>query len=265
VHGIESGPRRVETFIALLVFAATGMAVGLIACERSDAGTPAASGERASVTAVTDGDTLVVSLNGRSERVRLLGVDTPETSRSRTRPGEYLAGEAAEFTREEALSRDVILEGDPRRNDRDDYGRLLRYVTLPDGRCLNAELVRNGLGYVFTRYPFAREKSFLALQTAARESGIGLWAAGGRAELSWNLARGIDAVRLHPMTNRSWAIEYAGHVKPRVRSDRLVSELNELRRLTAWNGEEELESSLRREGYLVWSSDRPPRPGGQAR
>ena len=103
----------------------------------------------------------VAFIDGVEERVRLLGIDTPELPRQ-DRRGEFLAVEAAEVARDLALGQRVLLSGDPQRNDRDDYGRLLRYVRLSDGRLLNAELLRRGYAHVFARYPFGRQDEFLA-------------------------------------------------------------------------------------------------------
>ncbi len=134
---------------------------------------PEESGE---VARVIDGDTLDVDLDGRRERVRLLGVDAPEMGRHE-RPADYFAREATAFVRRLADYRRVILRGDPGHENRDDYGRLLRYLNLPDGRCLNVELLRQGYAHALTRYPFSRMKEFRRLEREARDAGRGLWAA----------------------------------------------------------------------------------------
>jgi micrococcal nuclease len=119
---------------------------------------------------VVDGDTL--ELDG-GERVRLIGVDTPETVDPR-RPVQYFGKEASAFTRRLAQGKTVRLEYD--QDTRDRYNRTLAYVYLPDGTLLNAELIRQGYGHAYTRFPFRYQEQFLALEREAREQGRGLWA-----------------------------------------------------------------------------------------
>jgi micrococcal nuclease len=121
------------------------------------------------VTRVIDGDTLLLS-NG--ERVRLIGVDTPELHHP-LKPVQYFAEEAFQFTRTMAEGKEVRLEYDWRRRDR--YGRLLAYVYLEDGTFLNAEIIRQGYGFAFTKYPFRYMAQFRQYQREARENGRGLW------------------------------------------------------------------------------------------
>lgn len=102
-------------------------------------------------TRVVDGDTIVVDMDGKQEKVRLIGVDTPETVHPE-KPVEYFGKEASEFTKRMAEGKKVRLEYDWQ--DRDKYGRVLAYVYLEDGTFLNAEIVRQGFGFAYTRYPF---------------------------------------------------------------------------------------------------------------
>jgi len=89
------------------------------------------------VTRVIDGDTLV--LDG-GERVRLIGVDTPETVHPQ-KPVEYFGKEASEFTRRTAEGRRVRLEYDQGTGRQDRYGRTLAYVYLEDGQLLNLKII----------------------------------------------------------------------------------------------------------------------------
>ncbi len=132
--------------------------------------------ERAIVTTVSDGDTIVVSLGGATERVRLIGVDTPETSHP-SRPVECFGREAAAFTREMLSNQTVLLEADPSQGDRDRFNRLLRFVWLPDGRLVNYEIIAQGYGFEYTfRTPYRYQAQFKAAERAAREAQTGLWA-----------------------------------------------------------------------------------------
>ena len=123
---------------------------------------------------VVDGDTIKVKLGSRNETVRLIGVDTPETVHP-NKPVEYFGREASVFTKRLAQGQVVQLEHDADTTNRDRYGRLLRYVYLPDGRMLNAEIIAQGYGFAYTKYPFTRMEKFRQLQREAREQGRGLW------------------------------------------------------------------------------------------
>ncbi len=123
------------------------------------------------VTRVIDGDTIVVEGVGT---VRLIGVDTPETVDPR-RPVGYFGREASDFTKQLATGKRVRLEFDQDRTDR--YGRTLAYVYLqPENLLLNAEIIRQGYGFAYTRFPFRMMDEFRALEREARDAARGLWA-----------------------------------------------------------------------------------------
>lgn len=123
------------------------------------------------VERVIDGDTLLLA---GGQRVRLIGVDTPETKHP-DRPVEPLRREAAAFVRSQIGASEVRLEFDRQRLDR--YQRLLAYVWLPDGRLLNAELIRAGFSAAETGYPYRQDmqRQFLEAETQARAAGVGIW------------------------------------------------------------------------------------------
>ncbi len=132
--------------------------------------------ERAVVTNVVDGDTIDVSINRRTRRIRLIGVDTPETSHPSS-PVECFGREASRFLTELVNGQTVLLESDPSQGDRDRYNRLLRFVWLPDGRLVNYEIIAQGYGFEYTfRTPYKYQEQFKAAQRAARETQAGLWA-----------------------------------------------------------------------------------------
>jgi len=116
-------------------------------------------------TRVVDGDTII--LDGY-ERVRLIGVDTPETKHPK-KPVQYFGKEAYEFTRRMVEGKKVRLEYDWQRKDK--YGRTLAYVFLEDGTFLNAEIIKQGYGFAYTRYPFKYLEEFRKYEREARESG----------------------------------------------------------------------------------------------
>ena len=119
---------------------------------------------------VVDGDTIILS-NG--ERVRLIGVDTPETKHPK-KPVEYYGKEASAFTKRMVEGKEVRLEYD--QQQRDKYGRLLAYIYLMDGTFLNAEIIRQGYGHAYTRFPFKYMNAFRKYEKKARKEKKGLWA-----------------------------------------------------------------------------------------
>lgn len=135
------------------------------------------------VTKVVDGDTLRLE-NG--DRVRLIGIDTPESKvnaklrRDSKHTGKdyetirAMGKKAAKFTAGLVSDKYVKLEFDVQKRDR--YDRLLAYVYLPDGKMLNAEIIKAGYAQGMTVSPnVAHEDMFLELQKEARENNRGLW------------------------------------------------------------------------------------------
>ena len=121
------------------------------------------------VKRVIDGDTLFLD-NG--ENVRLIGVDTPETKHPR-KPVQWFGKEAYLFTKGMVEGKQVRLEFDWQKRDK--YRRLLAYVYLLDGTLLNAEIIKQGYGFAYTKYPFKYLEEFRSYEREAREQGRGLW------------------------------------------------------------------------------------------
>jgi micrococcal nuclease len=121
------------------------------------------------VKRVIDGDTLIL-VNG--ERVRLIGVDTPETKHPK-KPVQRFGKEAYFFTKKMVEGKEVKLEYDWQRRDK--YNRLLAYVYLLDGTFLNAEIIKQGYGFAYTRFPFKYLQEFRKYEKEARENKRGLW------------------------------------------------------------------------------------------
>jgi len=126
------------------------------------------------VVAVVDGDTLDVVWGERRERVRLLGVDTPETV-DPDRPVGCYGPEASAFTSRRLQGRTVRLEFDRERRDR--FGRLLAYVDV-DGIRFNDELLAGGYARLLVIPPNGRHaRAMLDEELGARSAGRGLWGA----------------------------------------------------------------------------------------
>jgi endonuclease YncB( thermonuclease family) len=121
-----------------------------------------------------DGDTIVVDMNGVSEKVRFIGVDTPETKDPR-KAVQCFGKAASDFTKHLIGTQQVRLEADPLNTNRDRYNRLLRYVYLPDNTLVNAELIKQGYGFAYTGFPFSKMDEFKQYQTDARQQNKGLW------------------------------------------------------------------------------------------
>ena len=137
-------------------------------------GEPAGESDTARVVRVVDGDTIRVALPSGEERVRYIGIDTPESVKPGS-PVECFAKRASAFNERLVAGERVRLVRDVEERDR--YGRLLAYVYRErDGLFVNAELVRRGYATVATFPPnVAHERDFRRLAERARLSGRGLW------------------------------------------------------------------------------------------
>lgn len=147
---------------------------------RSSPDFPTYNGQSFRVTHVVDGDTFDVEGGGPAgpvgpTRVRLLGVDTPETVKPDTPPQRY-GPEASAFLKDLLLGRQVRLELDASQGrTRDKYGRLLAYAHLDDGRCVDELIISLGYGYADPRFRHARLAEYKRVQAVAKAAGVGLW------------------------------------------------------------------------------------------
>lgn len=121
-----------------------------------------------------DGDTIAVKMQDKTETIRMIGVDTPETHKPNT-PVQCYGPAAAAYTKNLIGTQQVRLEADPKSTNRDRYNRLLRYVYVPDGRLVAEELIKNGYGFAYTSFPFTKSDDFVRDQTTAQRGGKGLW------------------------------------------------------------------------------------------
>ncbi|MBE2228239.1 MAG: thermonuclease family protein [Ignavibacteria bacterium] len=136
------------------------------------------------VTKVIDGDTFVIDTG---EKVRLLGIDTPEKwesgklDRDSERTGKdkeviKLLGQlASDYAEKMLLNQTVVLLSDSTNSDTDRYGRLLRYAYLSDGTLFNLKIIQDGYAYAYTKYPVIYMEEFVKAQHEARENARGLW------------------------------------------------------------------------------------------
>ena len=133
------------------------------------------------VTWIYDGDTLKVDPHGK---VRLIGIDTPESENSKRDSYLIKKGisaarqreiyqQAKTFNIKQVKGQQVTLTLDDPERDR--HGRLLAYLHLPDGRMLNRVLLEQGLAVVYRRFSFRMKEDFLTAETAAMKNKKGLW------------------------------------------------------------------------------------------
>ena len=135
------------------------------------------NGKTFKVANVVDGDTVDIDIpDGKYKhtRIRLLGVDTPETKGPRY-PEMYYGSEAADFVKNLALNKNVTVILDTIADQRDKYRRLLAYIELDDGRCVNEQIVSQGFGYADLRFPHSHFDKYEQLQNNAIKARAGLW------------------------------------------------------------------------------------------
>jgi len=131
--------------------------------------------EQAYVLYVIDGDTIGVSIDGKEERVRLIGIDAPEiVNEKENKKAECFADEATEKLKELILNKNVKLVNDNISDDKDKYNRLLRYVYLDD-LDVNAELVKIGYARVYLVFKFDKQEEYKNLETQAKLNSLGLY------------------------------------------------------------------------------------------
>jgi micrococcal nuclease len=167
-----------RTVIAILLVLAAGAGAGssgLGGLRGDDAGGGGPAGE-GRVVKVVDGDTIHVLVRGRREKVRYIGVDTPETHHP-SKPVQCYGARASAFNERLVGGERVRLVRDVEERDR--FGRLLAYVYRePDGLFVNAELARRGYARPLRIAPDVRHaERFEALAREARDAGRGLWSA----------------------------------------------------------------------------------------
>ncbi len=131
------------------------------------------------VVRVVDGDTFIASIDGQNVRVRLIGVDTPESVHP-NKAVEHFALEASAFLKNMLTGEQVYFiydQNNSATNHKDRYDRMLAYAyRARDSLFVNAEIIRQGYGHAYSKYPFSRMEEFIKLERNARHQNLGLWA-----------------------------------------------------------------------------------------
>ncbi len=181
-------PERLLGIIAVLVLAAALVAIVALSADPADPevgpsasvgqiGGPDGPIERAEVLRVVDGDTIVVRIGMREERVRYIGLDAPELANQDTGSSAECGGEEARTANERLVAGEgVALERDV--NDRDRFGRLLRHVWLDQGgwRLVGRELVETGAVEARSYPPdTTRDAELDVAERRARDRELGIW------------------------------------------------------------------------------------------
>ena len=166
IPGIIAGTVKKEE-----IFSALGIQTKIKTSEKN---TSAIDGEY-EVISVTDGDTFEINYNGTKEKVRLIGVDTPESVHPNSKKNNEYGKQASNYTKNLLERKVVKLEFDV--SPRDKYGRLLEYVYLENGEMLNKKQLKKGYAQVATYPPNVKYvEDFKTIQKEARENKVGFWA-----------------------------------------------------------------------------------------
>ncbi len=130
------------------------------------------------VVKVIDGDTLDVQAGEEKLKLRLIGINTPETVDPR-KPVECFGKEASNRAKTLLNNKEVKLEYDNSQDKLDKYGRTLAYIVLPDGTNFNKKMIEDGYAYEYTyERPYKYQEEFKAAQRQAEMQKLGLWAEG---------------------------------------------------------------------------------------
>ncbi len=185
--------KRTFTLVIILLVCVLGLSVATFALAPKVAAFPVLkkpdfSGQAAcEVIRVVDGDTILVKTDTGLSKVRLIGVDTPETVHP-SKPIERYGKEASLFLTNLLKGEQVYLLYEGEKATTDKYSRLLAYVyRAPDGLFANVEIIRQGYGYAYTRFPFKYKTEFRQLEQFAKQAKKGLWESKARAVKSKKL------------------------------------------------------------------------------
>lgn len=134
--------------------------------------------QQSEVIQVLDGDTIIASISGKHESVRLIGIDAPETEKE-GQESQCFSNESREEMKKLVGGQVVKLVSDPTQSDKDKYERLLRYIYLADETMVNRTMLSGGFAreYTYLGNSYQYQKEFIDAQKEAKEKNLGLWSA----------------------------------------------------------------------------------------
>lgn len=178
---------KITLYLLIILFVLIGVAIGIIDKEElykylntqvntqevNTNTTIQNTDELYNVVRVVDGDTFVISYNGKEEKVRLIGIDTPESVHANASKNTEEGKLASDYTKELLTGKKVKLEFDVEKKDK--YGRFLAYVYLDD-KMVNKLLLEEGYAKIATYPPNVKYvEDFKQIQKQARENKKGFW------------------------------------------------------------------------------------------
>ncbi|MFH1456797.1 MAG: thermonuclease family protein [Patescibacteria group bacterium] len=128
------------------------------------------------ISRVVDGDTVEFTCNGKDEKIRIIGIDTPETVHP-SKPVQCFGKEASQKMKKIAENKKAILKKGQGSENRDKYGRLLRYIEI-NNQDIGAEMIKNGYAFSYKIYPHEKLDEYNQLEKDVRETEKGLWGKG---------------------------------------------------------------------------------------
>ena len=131
------------------------------------------NGYKVLISRVIDGDTIEFNCNGKKEKIRIIGIDAPETVHPR-KPVQCFGPEASKKMKKLVLNKKVTLKISKTSDNRGKYGRLLRYIEI-DGKDIGAELIKQGFAFSYKKYPHERLTEYNQFEARAKKGATGLW------------------------------------------------------------------------------------------
>lgn len=125
------------------------------------------------VLSVIDGDTIKVKIGNEKKTIRVLGIDTPE-KKGGLREEECFGNEASEYTKNLLKNQKVTLKKSKTGNQKDKYGRLLRYIYF-DNKDLGEDLIKNGYAESYKKFPHDKLNLYNGIEKEAKTLKKGMW------------------------------------------------------------------------------------------
>lgn len=156
--------------VALVVLLAHGTAYGASSTKSSSSAS--SKGETVKVTSVVDGDTIKVKIGTKTETIRIIGIDTPETVDPRQSVQCY--GKEASARMKKLLNGKTVTLQKNSSEERDKYDRLLRYVFIGT-KDIGASMVQDGYAFSYKEFSHPKLDAYNKLETKAKNAKKGLW------------------------------------------------------------------------------------------